>query len=249
MQMEHRIVRRDGAVRTIIVRYAPIFGADGRVVKTYGANQDITELKKAEDVLRDSEARYRNLFTNMLEGFAHCRMIYDDAGQPSDFIYLDVNPSFDRIIGTKTVTGKRVTEVFPGIKTAFPELFERYGKVASTGEPASFDIDFSPVDKWLHISVYSPAKDHFVAVFEDITARRLADEQLKKAEEKYRHIFENALEGIYQITPTGKLLTANPAMAHILGYTSAEELTTLVTDTARRAMGAPGTTQRIPPAA
>ncbi|MGB8220134.1 MAG: PAS domain S-box protein, partial [Methanoregula sp.] len=356
-QMEHRIVRRDGAVRTIIVRYAPIIGADGRVTKTYGANQDITELKqaeealresekryrdmfefnnavmflvdpksgkivdantaachyygysreeftgldislinvqervhtlqdmarsdgspgavfhfqhrkkngeirdvevfsgpitiagrqilhsiiqdvterkKAEDVLRESEARYRNLFTNLLEGFAYCRMIYDNAGQPSDFIYLDVNPSFDRIIGTKTVIGKRVTEVFPGIREAFPELFETYGRVAKTGSPASFDLDFSPVGKWLHISVYSPAKDHFVAVFEDITARRLANEQLKKAEAKYRHIFETALEGIYQITPKGKLLTANPAMAHILGYNSAEELTTLVTDTARQ---------------
>ena len=234
MQMEHRIVRRDGAIRTIIVRYAPIFGADGKVVKTYGANQDITELKKAEEVLRESEARYRNLFTNMLEGFAYCRMIYDDAGQPSDFIYLDVNPSFDRIIGTKTVTGKRVTEIFPGIREAFPELFETYGMVASGGEPASFEIDFSPIGKWLHISVYSPQKDHFVAVFEDITARRLADEQLKKAEAKYRHIFETALEGIYQITPKGKLLTANPAMAHIMGYNSAEELTTLITDTARQ---------------
>ncbi|HVP96929.1 PAS domain S-box protein [Methanoregula sp.] len=357
MQMEHRIVRRDGTVRTIIVRLAPVFGADGKLAKIYGANQDITELKKAEEalresekryrdmfelnnavmflvdlqsgkivdantaachyygysreeftgldissiniqerartlqdmsradgspgavfhfrhrkkngeirdvevfsgpitlagrqvlhsiiqdvternkaeeVLRESEARYRNLFTNMLEGFAYCRMIYDDAGQPLDFIYLDVNPSFDRIIGTKTVTGKRVTEVFPGIREAFPELFETYGRVASGGEPASFDIDFSPIGKWLHISVYSPEKDHFVAVFEDITVRRLANEQLKKAEEKYRHIFETALEGIYQITPKGKLLTANPAMANILGYDSAEDLTTTVTDTARQ---------------
>ena len=233
-QMEHRIVRRDGAVRTIIVRYAPIFGADGKVIKTYGANQDITEHKKAEEAIRESEARYRNLFTNMLEGFAYCRMLYDDVGQPSDFVYLNVNSAFDQIIGTKTVTGKRVTEVFPGIREDFPELFEMYGRVVSSGQPASFDLDFKPSGKWLHISAYSPAKDHFVAVFEDITTRRQADENLKKAEEKYRHIFETALEGIYQITPKGRLLTANPAMARILGYDSAEDLTTTVTDTARQ---------------
>ncbi|MFA5331769.1 MAG: PAS domain S-box protein [Methanoregula sp.] len=234
MQVEHRIVRRDGTVRTIMVRLAPVFGAEGKVIKTYGANQDITGRKKAEEELRESEARYRNLFTNMLEGFAYCRMLYDDAGQPSDFVYLNVNSAFDRIIGTTSVTGKRATEVFPGIKAAFPELLENYGRVAMTGEPASFDLDFKPSGKWLHISVYSPAKDHFVVVFEDITARRIADENLKKAEEKYRNIFETALDGIYQISPKGLLLTANPAMARILGYDSVDDLITTVTDTARQ---------------
>ncbi len=233
-QMEHRIVRRDGTVRTIIVRMAPVFGDDGKVIKTFGANQDITERKKAEKKLLESEARYRNLFTNMLEGFAYCRMLYDTTGQPSDFVYLNVNSAFDQIIGTKIVTGRRVTEVFPGIKAAFPELFEIYGRVAMTGQLASFDLDFKPSGKWLHISAYSPAKDHFVAVFEDITARRQADENLKKAEEKYRTIFETALDGIYQISPKGRLLTANPAMARILGYESVEDLITTVTDTARQ---------------
>jgi len=233
-QIEHRIVRRDGTIRTIIVQLAPVFGADGKIKKTFGANQDITEHKKAEEVLQESEARYRNLFTNMLEGYAYCLMLYDDAGQPSDFIYLNVNSAFDQIIGTKTVTGKRVTEVFPGIKAAFPELFEIYGRVVTTGQPASFDLDFKPSGKWLHISAYSPAKDHFVAVFEDITARRLADDNLKKAEKKYRDIFETALDGIYQITPKGRFLDANPAMARILGYNSVDDLIATVTDTARQ---------------
>jgi PAS domain S-box-containing protein len=233
-QMEHRIVRRDGTIRTIIVQLAPVFGDEGKIKKTFGANQDITERKKAEEVLRESEARYRNLFTNMLEGFAYCRMLYDDAGQPLDFVYLNVNSAFDQIIGTKTVTGKKATEVFPGIKAAFPELFDIYGRVAMTGQPTSFDLDFKPSGKWLHISAYSPAKDHFVAVFEDITARRREDEKLKKAEEKYRNIFETALDGIYQISPKGRLLTTNPAMARILGYDSVDDLITTVTDTARQ---------------
>jgi PAS domain S-box-containing protein len=234
VQMEHRIVRRDGTVRTIIVRLAPVFGADGKVIKTYGANQDITELKKAEEELRESEANYRNLFTNMLEGFAYCHMLYDDAGQPSDFVHLNINPAFDQILGTKTVAGKRVTEMFPGIKAAVPELFEIFGRVAMTGHPASFDLDFKPLGKLLHISAYSPAKDYFVAVIEDITFRRMADENLKMAEEKYRTIFETALDGIYQISPKGLLQTANPAMARILGYDSVEDLITTVTDTARQ---------------
>jgi PAS domain S-box-containing protein len=233
-QVEHRIIRRDGEIRHIVVRIAITKDAEGRTVKTHGANQDITERKKAEEELRQSEERYRNLFTNMLEGFAYCRILYDDQRHPSDFVYLNVNPAFDQIIGTKTVTGKRATEVFPGIKEAFPELFEIYGRVALTGQPAFFDLDFKPSGKWLHISAYSPAKEYFVAVFEDITNRKLMDEQLKQAEKKYRNIFENAIDGIYQITPKGQILTANPAMARILGYDSVHDLVTTVTDTARQ---------------
>jgi PAS domain S-box-containing protein len=119
-----------------------------------------------------SEEGYRKLFENMLEGVAYCRMIYDSEGVPEDFIYLNVNAAFDRIIGTTTVINRRVTEVFPGIRGAFPELFATYGRVALTGVPEAFDLDFRPSGKWLHISAYSPAKGYFVAVFEDITGSK-----------------------------------------------------------------------------
>lgn len=58
----------------------------------------------------------------------------------------------------------------------------------------------------------------------DITARKQAEEALQRAEEKYRGIFENAVEGIYQTTPAGRFVTANPAMARMLGFESPEEL-------------------------
>ena len=61
-------------------------------------------------------------------------------------------------------------------------------------------------------------------VHEDITERREAEEERRRAEEKYRSIFENAVEGIFQTTVEGRFLTANPAMARMLGYESPEEL-------------------------
>ncbi|OPX70672.1 MAG: sensory histidine kinase AtoS [Methanoregulaceae archaeon PtaB.Bin108] len=144
------------------------------------------ELRQKNDALRESEKKYRLLFENMLDGFAYCRMLYDQNGQPEDFLYLDVNPAFEQIVGLGDVSGKRSTEVFPGIREEFPELFEVYGRVALSGTPESFDIEFAPISKWLHISVYSPAKEHFVAVFEDITHRKEMELEIAAAQERVK---------------------------------------------------------------
>jgi PAS domain S-box-containing protein len=68
----------------------------------------------------------------------------------------------------------------------------------------------------------------------DITGRKRAEEALRQAEEKYRGIFENATEGIYQTTPDGRFITGNPALADMLGYECPEELITSVTDIERQ---------------
>ena len=95
--------------------------------------QNYEELTASQQRLRKSEEQYRALFENMFEGYVYCRMLYDEKDHPEDFIYIEVNRAFDEITGTKTVTGKRVTEVFPGIREAFPQLFELYGRVSQTG--------------------------------------------------------------------------------------------------------------------
>lgn len=133
---------------------------------------EIVERKRAEEALRESEERYRSLFENMLQGFAHCKMLYDEGGRPSDFIYLDVNGAFGELTGLEKVAGRKVTEVIPGIREAHPELFEIYGRVALTGRPEKFEIEFKPLELWLSISVYSPEREHFVAIFDDITERK-----------------------------------------------------------------------------
>ncbi len=69
-----------------------------------------------------------------------------------------------------------------------------------------------------------------VAVARDISQRIQSQNQLKAAEEKYRSIFENAVEGIFQITPEGRFLSANPSMAALLGYASADEMLENVKD-------------------
>jgi len=66
--------------------------------------------------------------------------------------------------------------------------------------------------------------DYLIAMVEDVTEQKRADEALRDAEVKYRSIFENAVEGIFQTSPDGHYLCANPALARIYGYASVDEL-------------------------
>ena len=138
--------------------------------------------KQKEEIIREAERRYRSLFENIPNGFAYCKMLLDENNRPIDFVHLEINDAFERLTGLKreNVVGKRVTEVIPGIKDTNPEVFDIYGKVALTGKETQFDIYLEPLQIWLSISAYSPIKGYFVAVFNNITERKKAEEEGKE---------------------------------------------------------------------
>jgi PAS domain S-box-containing protein len=179
--LESHWKRKDGA--TICVRESAkaIRDSDGRVLYYEGTVEDITEHKQAEEALRASENHFHTLFDNMLEGYAYCKMIYENE-KPSDFIYLGVNNAFEKLTGLKEVAGKKVSEVIPGIQRSNPELFEIYGAVAFTGKSTKFETYVEQLKIWFSISVYSIEKGYFVAVFDNITKRKQAEEALRKSE-------------------------------------------------------------------
>ena len=176
---------------------------------------------RAEDTLRQSEERYRSLFDNMLEGFAYCRMVYEE-GRPADFIYLAVNAAFASLTGLRDVEGRRVSEVVPGIRESAPELIETYGRVALTGNAERFEVYVAPLDAWFSIAAYSPEREHFIAVFDIITERKRAEEQLKEQEARFRKLsqefqalLDNVPDGIVLFAPDLSVRWANkPLLDH-----------------------------------
>lgn len=142
---------------------------------------------QAQRALRERDATYRSLFVNMLNGFAYCRMLFED-GKPLDFVYLAVNPAFEQQTGLKDVVGKRVTELIPGIRESDPQLFEIYGRVALTGRPERFESYVEAMRMWFSISVYCPEHEHFVAVFDVITERKLTEIGLQRSNRALRTI-------------------------------------------------------------
>ena len=119
-----------------------------------------------------SEQKYRSLFCHMKNGFTYCKMLYDEQNRPVDFITLEVNEAFERLTGLRDVLGRPVSEIIPGVRESAPQLFEVQGRVAWTGVAESFELEFKAIGKWLSVSVYSPEREYFVAIFEDITERK-----------------------------------------------------------------------------
>lgn len=210
-------VREDRLGGDFLVSTTPLHNEHGKMIGSVHVAHDITERKRAEKALRQSEARYRSLFENMMHGFAYCKMLYDDRGRPVDFIYLDVNSSFNRLTGLENVIGKRVTEVIPGIKELHPELFEIYGRVASSGQPEKFEIELMPLQAWLAVSVYSTEKDYFVAIFDNITDRKRAEEALRESARRLVRAQEIAHMGSWELDLVKNELTWSDEAYRIFG--------------------------------
>jgi two-component system, chemotaxis family, CheB/CheR fusion protein len=216
---EDEIIRTPGTgqLRHRQVSSAPVHDAKGRIIGSISVVRDITDRVQADEALRRSEKQYRELFENMIEGFAYCKMVFEN-GKPQDFIYLSVNHAFEKLTGLKDVVGKRVTEVIPGIREADPELFETYSRVSLTGKPERFEMFVEALKMWFAISVYSPEKEFFVAVFDVITER-------KKAEEAQGHlaaIIESAEDAIIGKDLNGIIQTWNVGAENIFGYKAEE---------------------------
>jgi two-component system CheB/CheR fusion protein len=166
----------------------PTQAVDGVVVTFV----DCTEIRRAGLNAVQSEASFRNLFKRMGNAFAHCRMRFE-GDRPVDFQYLAVNDAFrNQTRHPGEVVGHWVSEVIPGIREQDEALFALYGRVARGGGPERMEIFVQAVRDWYDVSVYSPAMDEFVAVFDVITERKQAAAALLSSERRLNLLIEHA---------------------------------------------------------
>ena len=187
----------EGRERRILGDAVPLFDENGAVRGAVGAFLDITGKKLAENAARESEQRYRFLFSTMREGYAHCRMAHEN-GVPNDFLYLDVNAAFEELTGLKGAVGRWASEAIPGLRESNPGVFEIYGRVSLTGAPERFEAFVEPLGHWFSVSVYSPEREHFIAVFDVITERKRAEEALKRNLDRLGFALEAAKAGWWE---------------------------------------------------
>lgn len=173
-------------VRDYVVKSAETFSSMPHIVlRVLLAWNHERELKAAEEQIREEQEKFRILFENMTEGYAFCRLVFEN-GRPCDWIYLKVNDAFEKLTGLNGVVGRNVSEVIPGIHDQTPELLETFARVSLSGKPERFEIFVEPLKIWFSVGAFSPEKEYFVAVFDVITERKRAEEERLELERKFQ---------------------------------------------------------------
>ncbi|MFZ1037872.1 MAG: PAS domain S-box protein [Smithella sp.] len=223
---EFRAIDRHGEIRNILLTIDTIPARNQCIASLL----DITGNKRAEEALRLHEERYRSVLKDIQEG-------YFEVDLSGNFTFF--NDSLRRFFDSTEeelmgMNNRQYTD-----KENAKKLFQAFNKVYNTGEPTEgFDWQIVRKDgtkRHVEASV-SLQKDSsgkpigFRGIARDVTDRKKAEEALKNSELKYRNIFENAVEGIYQTTREGRFITANAALARMTGYDSPEELIKSIKD-------------------
>lgn len=167
---------KDGSIGYHTFTIRPVM-KKGEIIGLEGFIIDTTEQKRMADKLRESERKFRGLYTAMTEGVILHEMLYDASGRAIDYLILDVNPRFEQITGIRAehAIGKLASEVYG---TSAAPYLDIYAEVAHTGKPAAFETYFPPMDKHFHISVFSPENGKFATVFTDITQRKRTEVEI-----------------------------------------------------------------------
>jgi PAS domain S-box-containing protein len=229
--IEFRWVGKDSRVLWVQSNSAVITDDEGRPAGLRGVTIDITERKRAENAVRQSEDRL-DFALQVSEIGAWDLDLVDQTAHRS--------LNHDRIFGYQTLLPTWTYEMFlehvlPEDRSEVDRLFRQ--AISDKGD-WSFECRIRRGDgevRWIwasgrHRLDESGVAQKMAGVVQDITERKRAEDAVKQAEAKYRSIFENAVEGIFQSTPDGRFISVNPSMVRILGYESAEDLMAHRTD-------------------
>jgi len=221
---------KDGSQIWVSNSTRAIYNPNGKIIRFEGNVNNITERKHAVEELQKSEIQHKALIKN-IPGMVY--RAYSDWS-------AEIFSGSEMISGYTTVELKSKEKNWLSI--VHPDDMETVYKVGSEFITKSKElvqtyriITKSGNIRWVEDRKTSlvSKKGEFIGIdgiVFDITDRKQAEEALRSSEEKYRNIFENAVEGFFQSTPEGRFITVNPAFAKMFGYASQEDLISFISD-------------------
>lgn len=213
----------DGTVHYFHTTKLPVnYGDDPDCV--LGISVDVTTVKNKEAELQENAVKFKTLFEMVKSGVA----IYDAVDDGNDFVFKEFNKSAEKIEGLKRdeLIGKRVTEVFPGVKDF--GIFQVFQRVWKTGKaeyfPEALYRDERDPGTWRENEVYKLRSGEIVAIYDDVTEKKKMEIALIESEEKYRTLFTHMEQGVFYQKANGELFDVNDKALEMFGLSREEFL-------------------------
>ncbi|MEI6308743.1 MAG: PAS domain S-box protein [bacterium] len=219
-QIEHRILYADGEAGVITVRFFIVKDPQGRTIKTYGVNQDITERKRAEEALRESEVLQRILLDNLPAGVVIVDPVTRVIERVNDHVASLFGAPVDHLVGQRCHS-----LLCPTSEGACPVL--DLGQDVDNSDRVMLRMDGSrlPILKTVK-RIQLNGKEKLLECFVDVSERKRVEEALRESEERYRQLFELASDALFlSATDTGLIVEANAVASELYGYDRDELLT------------------------
>src|SRR5262249_17557531 len=183
-KLDKRFIRKDGRIIDTMISVKALRDADAAVDYFVALLEDVTDRKRAEEALRESEAKYHTLFDSMDEGYSIIQMLYYEDGKPVDWRILEVNPAFEKHIGVAGAKGKTLRELGLAVE---PRRIEIYGRVAETGKSLRFEEHSETLRRTFDVYAFrigAPDERKVAVLFTNITERKRAEEALRESERR-----------------------------------------------------------------
>ncbi len=219
---DHEIIRKDGTKRQVEISATLQKDSSGNPIGFRGTTRDVTERRKMEETIRQSEERYRTILDEMEDA-------YFEVDLAGNFIFF--NDAICRLLKypKEELLGKSFRVHVD--KDDVPILYNAFGKIYRTGKPER-GLCYKAVRKdgttgFAEMTGF-PLQNQkgemigFRGIGREITQRMKLEEKLRQSEEKYRTILENMQEGYFEVDLAGNITFCNDSMCRFLGYTQEE---------------------------
>ena len=210
--------------------FCPVFAPDGTVEIVAGSTRDITKRKLTEQQLRESEEQYRSLFESIDEGFCIIEVLLDEHGKADDYRFLELNPSFERQTGLKNAQGKRIKSLAPDHEHFW---FDVYGEIASSGRPARFEHEAKALGRFYDVYAFrvgEPGDNKVAVLFNDISERKRAEEEILQLNERNRDILESITDAFFAVDRDWRFTYVNAQAERVLERAPGELLGKIIWD-------------------
>ena len=191
---EDPFLRQSGKLDWIRWEICPWYEDSGKIGGIILFSEVVTARKLVEKSLTESQNRYSSLYNSIDEGFCVMEVIFDKKNNPVDWMYVDVNPAFEKQTGIRAAQGRKIRDIAPELEEYW---FGIYGKIALTGESVRFINRAEQLNRWFDVFAFrlGPQENRQVAaLFHNITEHIKTGEEIAKSREQLAQLYTHLSE-------------------------------------------------------